>query len=752
MTLKALSLAEYGRRLSSARHAAVARELAAAQAETERSLLAAIPEAQVRWHYTHVADGFAVELPKAAVKDLARVPGVAQVWPNVTYHDLATSQTQGWQVVGADKLWGLNLATAGAGMKIGIIDDGVDAQHAFFDASAYTYPPGFPKGQTQYTTPKVIVQKTFAPPSPTWKYANTPFDPQQSFHATHVAGIAAGNHNTNDGTDLLSGVAPQAYIGNYKVLTIPTTDFGLDGNAAEITAGIEAAVADGMNVINLSLGEPEVAPSRDIVVKALNAAAQDGVVPVVAAGNDFDQFGVGSIDSPANAAGAITVAAATKTGQIADFSSSGPTPYSLQLKPDVTAPGVSITSSLPNDQGGPWGELSGTSMASPHVTGGVALLEQRHPTWTPAQIKSALELTGDPVKGSDGREVSVLREGGGMINLVRADNPLVFAAPTAFTFPVNGGARSIALTDAGGGAGQWSVSVQLQGATPAGVTVDAPATVTVPGSLQVTASSTAATPSGNVTGFVVLTHGTDTRRIPLWLYVDHPQLGKDKATPLVKDGTYSGTTAGKPNNVEHYRFPEGGSVTYAGPEAVYRVHIRRPVANFGVAVLSGKVLPHVTFAGDEGHVVGYPGLPVTLNPYVPGYGDIRPIAGDVLVEPGTYDIVFDTRTAATAGPFTFRFWIGDTTPPRIAVAGGKKTITVTATDAGAGVDPTSLMVTIDGRRSFGKQTGASFVFPARAGRHQVVASASDYQEAKNMEDVAKIRPNTAKTTRTVVVR
>ena len=58
-----------------------------------------------------------------------------------------------------------------------------------------------------------------------------PFDPTQSFHATHVAGIAAGDHGTHAGGPSISGVAPNAYLGNYKALTIPTPDFGLDGNA-----------------------------------------------------------------------------------------------------------------------------------------------------------------------------------------------------------------------------------------------------------------------------------------------------------------------------------------------------------------------------------------------------------------------------------------------------------------------------------------------------------------------------------------
>jgi hypothetical protein len=119
----------------------------------------------------------------------------------------------------------------------------------------------------------VIVAKTFAPQTPAWKYANTPFDPTQSFHATHVAGIAAGDHGVNAKGTAISGVAPNAWLGNYKALTIPTPGFGLDGNSAEIAAAIESAVADGMNVINLSLGEPEVDPSRDLVVQTIDAAA-----------------------------------------------------------------------------------------------------------------------------------------------------------------------------------------------------------------------------------------------------------------------------------------------------------------------------------------------------------------------------------------------------------------------------------------------------------------------------------------------
>ena len=126
----------------------------------------------------------------------------------------------------------------------------------------------------------------------------------------------------------MSGVAPKAYIGNYKVLTIPTVSgFGLNGNSPEIIAAIEAAVRDGMDVINLSLGEAEIEPGRDLVARALDGAAAAGVIPVVAAGTTSRVR-----QRLAHVAGQLrtrdhTVAAESVSGPvIASFSGAGPTP------------------------------------------------------------------------------------------------------------------------------------------------------------------------------------------------------------------------------------------------------------------------------------------------------------------------------------------------------------------------------------------------------------------------------------------
>ena len=748
VTMRAPALSAFGRSLQSASHRDYMRTMEAAQNVLARNIQTALPGSQVRWRYRLVADGLAVVVPRGSEAALAKVPGVAAVWPNVRYH--ALRDTSGPAQIGADKLWGPNFETAGNGMKIGIIDDGVDAAHPYFNPSGFTYPVGFPKGETKFTTPKVIVQRTFTPAGLKYKNGKLPFDPAQSFHATHVAGIAAGDNSTSANGQLISGVAPNAYIGNYKALTVPTPEFGLDGNSAEIAAAIEAAVSDGMNVINLSLGEPEVEPSRDLVVAAIDGAAAAGVVPVVAAGNDFSDFGLGSVSSPGSAPDAITVAAASSRNVIASFSSAGPTPVSLQMKPDVSAPGVAVLSSLPPDQG-TWGLLDGTSMATPHVAGAAALLKERHPTWTVAQIKSALEQSGDAVKSDSGSEVSPLREGGGMINLVKADDPLVFATPTGVSFgqlaPAATATRDVTLTDAGGGAGTWSVSSLVQSGS--GTVAVAP-TVTVPGTLTLTA--TAGQAASDVSGWVVLTNGTNVRRVPFWFGVSAPKLAGEPKVRVAKPGSYSGTTKGGPTQITKYRYPTGHDRDYPGPERAYRVTITGHPANFGVVVLSGTATPHVTFDGSEDHLVGYTGLPFDLNPYRKQWDARVPTAGAVLPAPGTYDIVLDTAGGVAPGPFTFRFWVNDVTPPKLRLATKPGGIVVAASDAGSGVDPSSIEATLDGHNVKATYARGVITIKASKGAHKLALSVSDYQETKNMEDVGPVLPNTTQLKTTVRVR
>src|SRR5262245_32508031 len=730
------------------------RTLSAVQDDAEADLARTVPDLTVQRRFSSVVDGLALKLPQSEVDRLQSVDGVTKVYPNVSYHAMRVTTPS---FIGAPALWGPRLSSAGQSVKIGIIDDGVDRVHPYFSARGYKMPRGFPKGNKRFTDAKVIVARAFAPRSPKWKYAGRPFDPLNSEHATHVAGIAAGNYRTRARGSRISGVAPRAYIGNYKVLTIPDDGFGLNGNSAEIVAGIEVAVRDGMDVINLSLGEAEIDPSRDIVARALDGAAAAGVVPVVAAGNDHEELGAGSIDSPGSSASAITAAAENQNGPfIASFSSSGPTPLSLRMKPDVTAPGEDVLSSVPR-RTGLWANFSGTSMAAPHVAGAAALLCQRHRGWTVEQIKSALVQTGKPVLGAGGVEVDTTREGGGTIDLVRADRPLLFASPTSLSFgfvkPGGSSARQVVLSDAGGGAGEWSVSTTLQ-QPAAGSAVNVSPVAAVPGPLAVTVTTGAT--EGTHTGFVVLQRGSDRRRIPFWFRVAAPKLGLAPTSPLTRTGTYHGDTRGRPALVNSYRYPDdarmlGVSRTLLGPEQVFRVSLSRPVANFGVALTRGarNVEPRVVRAGDENQLLGEIGLPFNANPYLPAYGSPMSVAGAVLPAAGDYDVVFDSGTAAGAGAFTFRFWIGDTTPPRLRLISTRGRLRVRAVDRGAGIDPQFVRLSVDGRaRSVRYDAGRNEITASleglRRGRHRFTLVVSDYQEPKNMENVAKILPNTSR--------
>ena len=241
-------------------------------------------------------------------------------------------------------------------------------------------------------------------------------------HGTHVAGIIGGNRTaaTSVTSDFAGGSAPSVKFVDVRVLG--STGSGL---TSDIIAGIDW-VTDHHNdpglkirVINLSLGHVVTEPSAlDPLCQAVQRAVNAGITVVVSAGNygltSAGQPVLGGITSPGNSPVALTVGAIDTNGTldpsddvVAPYSSKGPTPYEFAVKPDVVAPGTKIGSleahnsylsrSFPQWHLGGSGQnaymrLTGTSMSTAVVTGGVALLLNAQPSLSPAQVKIAIQM------------------------------------------------------------------------------------------------------------------------------------------------------------------------------------------------------------------------------------------------------------------------------------------------------------------------------------------------------------------------
>jgi hypothetical protein len=304
---------------------------------------------------------------------------------------------------------------------------------------------------------------------------------------------------------------------------------------------------------------------------------------------------------------------------------------------------------------------------------------------------------------------------------------------------------------------------------PAGASLSPLATTLVAGTpLSLRLAVSRAAKPGDGTGFVLLTRAGEIRRVAYWFHVEVPRLGLDPHRALSRPGLYHGDTAGKPSRVSAYRYPERGFAVgvptrLGGPEEVFRFRLRRRVANFGaVVVASGRgvrVSPRLVAGGDENRLVGYTGLPTSLNPYQE-FARPEPVVADVLPAPGSYDFVFDTPTRAKPGAFTFRFWVNDTAPPSIKLLDRTTTagrlVRFAVRDAGSGVDRRSLRVEV-GRKPFPFFTYAGGVLSIRTkglrpGKQFLTVTASDHQETKNMEDVGPVLPNTRVLHATVTLR
>ncbi len=258
--------------------------------------------------------------------------------------------------VGAPQAW--QAGYDGSGTTVAVLDSGVDAEHPDL--------VGAVKAQQNFT--------------------DSPDVSDHDGHGTHTSSTVAGRGVASNGRN--KGVAPGAQLLSGKVLN----DSG-SGDLSWIIAGMEWAVAEGADVISMSIGTSEPVDCTDPMAAAVDRiSASSGVLFVVAAGNLYGP--AETLSSPGCAASALTVAATDLTGTTADFSSRGPVMGNHAVKPDIAAPGVGITAAKAGGRGdSAYTDMNGTSMATPHVAGAAAILKQQHPDWTGQQLKSALQST-----------------------------------------------------------------------------------------------------------------------------------------------------------------------------------------------------------------------------------------------------------------------------------------------------------------------------------------------------------------------
>jgi hypothetical protein len=429
-------------------------------------------------------NGAAYDVAKgAAWNSLTRDRGVSTVWLDGRRKAVLDHSAP---QIGAPSAWAAGYT--GAGATVAVLDTGVDQTHPDL-------------------ADREIAEANFS---------DSPGNQDHVGHGTHVASIIAGTGAKSGGK--YRGVAAGASILDGKVLD----DDGY-GQDSAIIAGMEWAVAQGADIVNLSLGGDD-APGVDPLEEAVNTlSAEHGALFVIAAGNDGP-----AVSSPGSADAALTVGAVDRDDQLAWFSNPGPRVGDGAIKPDVTAPGVNIVAALHSD--GTIGQevepgytaLSGTSMATPHVAGAAALLAQQHPDYTGQQLKALLSATAKPTPG-----LTAFQQGAGRVDITRAIIQQIVTEPTnvsigtvawphdddtpvgkTLTYRNLGDADvTLALTiDSDAPAGMFSLSAN-EVIVPAGGTAE----VTVSGDTRVSDID------GIFTGAVVATAGDTVTRTPVGL-------------------------------------------------------------------------------------------------------------------------------------------------------------------------------------------------------------------------------------------
>ncbi|MDO8683681.1 MAG: S8 family peptidase [Armatimonadota bacterium] len=323
-----------------------------------------------------LVDGVAVLLPEPAVAALTAHAGVIRVDDDIEIYATGKPsqpsqppqppQSLPWGIarVNAPTAWDISV---GMGVKVAVLDTGIQLNHPDLAANI--------AGGYNATNP-----------------VRSPSD--GNGHGTHVAGtIAAANNSIG-----VVGVAPQARLYAVKALG----NSGL-GTLSDVIEGLTWCIDNGIQVVNMSLG---ASTDNETFHNAIIKVYEAGITQVVAAGNNGGGYGsgTGAVDYPGAYPEVIAVSAIDSSNRFAVFSSAGPAV-------DLAAPGVNVLSTYIKSG---YATMSGTSMATPHVTGVVALRLASHPGESPDQVKAVLQSTAVDLG------LSTDQQGAGLVNAYAA--------------------------------------------------------------------------------------------------------------------------------------------------------------------------------------------------------------------------------------------------------------------------------------------------------------------------------------------
>ncbi|SMD05584.1 S8 family peptidase [Kibdelosporangium aridum] len=465
--------------------------------------------------------------------------------------------------VGAPAVW--QSGFTGKGVTVAVLDTGIDATHKDF--------AGRIADRRDFTDDKD-------------KEAD-----DKNGHGTHVASTIAGSGAASNGK--YKGVAPEATLVIGKVCD----DEGCPESA--ILKGMEwAAREKKAQVVNLSLGGPD-AEEIDPLEAAINElSAETGALFVVASGNQGPR--PESVSSPSTADAALSVGAVGKKDDEAFYSSRGPR-IDGAVKPEIAAPGTSIVAALAkNSESEPidkfYTRSSGTSMATPHVSGAAALLAQQRPGTKSAELKSTLVSSATPLQ-FDAHMV-----GAGRLDVARATKQTVVAVNNSVNLGLqrwpHDDDKPVSGTITYRNTGSTPVTLSLATASPYSV---APNELTVPAGGEATATVTADTrtgPDGHITGRLIATAGETRVVTPLTVNKEVEsydlrvtQTGRDgKPAPIV-----SAVMLGMDSGQSFFPFDMDGSVVLRRPKGRYIVDSHVPAKDS----YSHIIVPVLTLDRDQ---------------------------------------------------------------------------------------------------------------------------------------------------------